>query len=154
MRVGKLVILLAEDEEKDAFFVREATRRCPAGHQLEVVQEGQEAVHYLLGEGKFADRDRYPLPQLILTDLKMPGMNGYELLGWLREHPPFALIPVIVLSGSQLDDDVREAYRLGANCYLCKPTSLSELVELLKITYDFWTRCESLPLLNTNQETY
>ena len=142
MKRGRLIILLIEDEEHDVFFVRAATQASGVGHELYAVRDGAEAVRYLRGEGDYADRQKFPRPNLVLTDLKMPGVNGFDFLLWVREHPDWGIIPIVVYSSSSLESDVREAYRLGANAYITKPSSLAEMVKLLQATYDFWSRCE------------
>jgi CheY-like chemotaxis protein len=83
---------------------------------------------------------------VILTDLKMPGMHGFEFLKWLRDHPESSIIPVIVYSSSRLEPDVRKAYSLGANCYLAKPHRLDEMRHTLRLLYEFWSRCECPPM--------
>src|SRR6266567_4843344 len=146
MNSGKLDILLAEDWDTDIFFVREATERVGASHTVHAVRDGREAIQYLRGEGQYADRKKFPLPNLILTDLKMPGMDGFEFLRWLRKHPDeCSIIPTIVFTSSYLEEDVREAYRLGANSFITKPTALKELVDVLRVTYEYWSRCKCPP---------
>jgi len=142
MRRGHLVILMVEDEEHDITFVQHATEESRAGHTLFAVGSGEEAIRYLRGEGKYADRQAFPMPNVVLTDLKMPGMDGFELLRWMRDHPECRIIPIIVYSNSSAEKDVIEAYRLGANSYMVKPSSLAEMVAMLKIIYDYWSRCE------------
>lgn len=135
-------MLLVEDDDHDIFFVRRATETSNGGHTVHVVHDGAQAIEYLRAEGIYADRERYPWPNLILTDLKMPGMDGFELLQWLHQNPYSAVIPLIVYSSSNLEADVRRAYRLGANAYIKKPGSVSELAQTLGLIYDFWSRCE------------
>src|SRR5882724_6304936 len=131
MKRGRLDILLIEDDDNDIYFVKRATEQGPAGHTVHAVHDGEEAICYLRGEGPFADRKKFPLPNIILTDLKMPRMNGFEFLSWVRKHPECRIIPVLMYSSSHLDADIREAYRLGANSYITKPRGLDELVDLL-----------------------
>jgi|SRR5947209_4750250 len=142
MKAGKLVILMLEDDENDILFVQRATERCGAGHTVNAVHNGVQGIEYLRGEGPYADRQKFPLPNVILTDLKMPEMDGFAFLRWLRSHPECGVIPSIVFSSSPLDVDVREAYRLGANSYITKPRDLNELVDTLRATYEYWSRCE------------
>ena len=146
MKRGRLVILLVEDDDHDIFFVKQATRASSAGHTVHAVHDGGEAIHYLKGEGAFRDRYQFPAPNVILTDIQMPGMNGFEFLKWLRAHPQYSIIPAMVYSSSCLEEDVREAYRLGANAYIAKPDVLKEMVEMLRLIYEFWSRCECPPL--------
>ena len=146
MKRGRLIMLLVDDEENDIYFVRRATEQSDAGHTVYAVNDGEEAIRYLRGKGRYADRHKFPLPNVILTDLKMPGMDGFEFLRWLRHNAGSSIIPTIVYSSSRLEKDVRQAYRLGANCYLVKPNSLEEMVKTLHSMYEFWSRCECPPI--------
>jgi CheY-like chemotaxis protein len=142
MKAGTLRILLVEDEENDVHLVQRATLIGGANHTVQAVGNGNAAIRYLRGEGQYADRKKFPLPNVILTDLKMPEMDGLEFLRWLRTHPESAVIPTIVFSSSALEADVQEAYRLGANAYISKPPTLNELVEILRVIFEFWSRCQ------------
>src|SRR5258706_12776145 len=114
-------ILLAEDDENDVFFLRRALARSGLGNPLIAVRDGQEAVDYLAGIGPYADRASHPLPGLIFLDLKMPRMNGFEVLLWLSSRPEFGELPVVVLTSSAQDSDIRKARELGADDYQVKP---------------------------------
>jgi len=142
MKPGRLIILLVEDDDNDIFFVRHATEASGARHAVYGVHDGEEATSYLTGAGQFADRHSFPLPNVILTDIKMPRMGGFELLRWLRTNSQYAVIPTIVYSSSHLEEDVREAYKSGANSFIRKPCSIEEMVEILRIMYQYWSRCE------------
>ncbi len=115
-------ILLVEDREDDVFLVRRAFEKAYLLNPLQVVRNGEEAVAYLKGEGTYANRAGYPLPSLILLDLKLPGMDGFDVLRWIRREPNFGSLPVIVLTSSEQIRDVNRAYQLGANSFLVKPT--------------------------------
>jgi len=138
----QLIVLLAEDDEHDAFFVQYATEQIGNGLTVKAVRHGEEAIRYLTGQGDFADRSKFPLPDLILTDLKMPCVDGFQLLSWLRQHPRFSLIPAIVFSSSDIESDVKEAYRSGANSFITKPNGLTDIGQALGVIYDYWSRCE------------
>ncbi len=146
MKRGHLVILLVEDDENDIVLVSKAIQAAGAGHSIRAVRDGEQAIQYLQGLDRYSDRQKFPIPNVVLTDLKMPRMGGFELLQWLRTNPPFSVIPAIIYSSSALEKDVREAYRLGANSYITKPTSLSGLVDTLRILYEYWSRCECPPI--------
>jgi CheY-like chemotaxis protein len=135
-------VLLVDDSMDDAFFVRRALDKIGWGKRCMVVEDGEEAIKYLRGEGIYADRQTYPFPTVILSDLKMPRMNGFELLRWVRDHPDCSVIPTILFSSSAVESDVKEAYMLGANAYIVKPTSPEEFEELMRVTCQFWTKCE------------
>src|ERR1700733_1780773 len=104
MATQKLV-LYAEDEENDVILMRLAFKQASIGHRLEAVRDGNEAVDYLVGAGAFADRDKYPLPSLILLDLKMPGRSGHDVLKFIRTQPAICTLPVIVLTSSNQESD-------------------------------------------------
>lgn len=118
-----MTFLLVEDDPNDVWMLRAEFGRVPAHIQLVNVEDGKDAMHYLERHGKYADTRCYPPPDVILLDLKMPRINGFEFLQWLRSssdsHHHF--IPVVVMSSSALREDVDRAYALGANSYLVKP---------------------------------
>jgi len=149
LKESKLEILLVEDEPHDVFFVRRALEQIAQGHTLHSVANGEEAIAYLRGEGPYAERGAFPCPNIILCDLKMPRMNGFEFLEWVRGHPECSVIPTVIISSSSIESDVRRAYQLGANAYMRKPTSLGELVKLIKVTYEYWGLCECPPIPKT-----
>jgi CheY-like chemotaxis protein len=120
---------------------------------LRIVEDGEEAVKYLSGHEEYADRSWFPLPNIIITDLKMPRMDGFELLRWLRAHPGCSAIPAIVMSSSGRPEDVIKAYNLGANCYFVKPSGLDELVTMIKIIFGFWSCCERPPIVWNEDKT-
>jgi len=141
-----LCILFVDDDPNDQLLVRTALRHFGLKPSLQVVRDGEQAIAYLTGAEEFEDRQQFPFPNVLLTDLKMPGMNGFELLQWLRDHPQYSLTPIIVLTSSRIESDVRHAYELGANSFMVKPQGLKQLVELIRITYEYWSRCERLPV--------
>src|SRR5947207_1247515 len=113
----KLVILLAEDDPNDAEIFIHALERSGRVAKLHITRDGDEVIDYLRGHGKFRNRKAHPFPDIIVLDLKMPRVNGLELLEWLRKSPQFSRIPKIMLSGSGLQADVEQAYKLGVNTY-------------------------------------
>jgi CheY-like chemotaxis protein len=137
-----LTILVIEDSEDDVFLFQKALAGEHIKNPVQVVKDGVEAIDYLEGKGEFHDRVRFPFPSVIFCDLKMPRMNGFDVLEWLRKHPECSVIPLIILSSSKEDVDVKKAYLMGANAYLLKPHTLSEFREMLRDTYKFWTWCE------------
>jgi CheY-like chemotaxis protein len=143
MKTRPLVVLVIDDDENDLLFLRAAFRAAGVTSGLQTVCGGAEGIVYLKGEGAQADRVRFPYPDLILTDLKMPGLDGFAVLEFLRQRPERTVIPTIVLSGSQDNDDVKRAYMLGASAYHMKPSSPLELRQLVKILYEYWSLCDT-----------
>src|SRR3954466_9352910 len=125
-------ILLVEDDPNDVFFLRYAFDQAGIRNPLLAVEHGQEAIDYLAGKGKYDDRSQHPLPCIILLDLKMPGVSGLDVLRWIKEQPHLACVIVIILSSSNNESDIHEAYRLGARSYLVKPLSLEERLALAR----------------------
>ena len=106
--------------------------------QLHAVTDGEEAIAYLQGANLFADRELYPLPNLVVLDLKMPRLSGFDVLAWLRQEEKCHWLPVIVLSSSNHEADVKRAYSLGANSYLVKPAAFDTLVEIVNAIWQYW----------------
>ena len=131
-------VLLAEDDENDVFFLERAFKEAGIRNPLSVTRNGQEAIDYLSGAGKFADRRKYPLPCFIILDLKMPIKTGMEVLEWLKESPSLRPLPTMVFSSSAQKDDVEKAYTLGANAFVTKPASVEARTELAKLIRGFW----------------
>ena len=139
-------LLLAEDDENDIVFfseaLEEASQKASVPIRLEVTRDGEQALCYLKGEGEFSDRKKYPFPQIIVTDLKMPLLNGLDVLAWLKEHDEYKRVPKILLSGSSEECDVDEAYRLGVNTFFQKPASLNDFRELVYYIVCYWAHTE------------
>jgi len=131
-------ILLAEDDRNDIFLMRRAFDSAGYLNPLCVVHNGQEVVDYLEGAGQFSQRDKFPLPGLVLLDLKMPLMDGFDVLAWLRGHPRFDTLPVVVLTASKLDEDVKRSRELGVYDYRVKPHAFEDLVRLLDDVRKCW----------------
>jgi CheY-like chemotaxis protein len=125
-------ILVVEDTEDDVFFLKRAMKDATIGNPVQVVVDGQQALDYMAGAGIYADREKYPLPFLILLDLKLPYVMGLDVLKWIREQPQFKKILVAVLTSSQSDQDIAATTRLGGDFYLVKPPSKVKLGELVK----------------------
>ena len=136
--LNKIPILLAEDDKNDIFLMRRAFDTAGYQNPLFIVHNGQETVEYLEGKGQFSQRDRYPLPGLLLLDLKMPLMDGYDVLAWLRDHREFLSLPVVVLTASKLDEDILKARQLGVYDYRVKPNAFEDLVRLLDDVRKCW----------------
>ena len=131
-------ILIAEDDKNDLFLLRLAFQKAAVSHQLKHAPDGQVAFDYLTGNEPFSDRDEYPFPDLLLLDLKMPRLDGFDLLRLLRSHPRLSSLPVVVLSSSILEKDIQLAKELGAREYLVKPTLLDDYRKLVLGLHDRW----------------
>ena len=126
-----LLILHVEDDENDAILFRKACERAGLPAETFRVDAADHARAYLLGEGIYSDRTRYPLPQIIVLDLKMPRMDGFEFLRWLRHEEKFAAIPVLVFTASISREDKSRAIAEGASSFFVKPASFEALVKLV-----------------------
>jgi len=144
---SRLPLLVAEDDENDVFFLQRAFQQAKVENPLHVVRDGQETIDYLSGDGKFSDRNLYPLPYLVILDLKMPGKNGLDVLRWLHEQPELRCLPVLVLTSSAQQADIEKAYELGANAFVVKPASLEKRVELAKLIGGFWLEFNEGPIV-------
>ncbi|HEY9154190.1 MAG TPA: response regulator [Opitutaceae bacterium] len=133
-------ILIVEDNEDDFFILKRAFSSAGVKPTLRQVTDGEEAIHYLSGVGKYSDRVAFPLPLLVLLDLKLPKIPGHDVLGWIRQRPELSGLVVIVLSSSKETSDIEKAYRLGTNAYMVKPSALNELVDAIKALQIFWLR--------------
>jgi CheY-like chemotaxis protein len=139
------VILLAEDREDDILLIRKCFEKGQISNPLYVVRDGEEAIAYLEGVGKYANRIEYPLPDLLLLDLKMPRMDGFEVLRWVRQRPGLSSLRVVVLTSSDHIRDVNQAYDLGANSFLVKPLDFDNFVETSKVLKRFWLDLSQAP---------
>jgi len=139
------VILLVEDREDDILLVKNAFHKGGIDNPIQVVRDGEEAIHYLAGEGLYSNRAEYPLPDLILLDLKMPKVDGFDVVRWIRRQPGFGSIPVVVLTSSDAIRDVNRAYALGANSFMVKPMDFENFVETAKMLKTYWLRTSKRP---------
>jgi CheY-like chemotaxis protein len=131
-------ILLVEDSPDDVLLVRRAFQKAGIENPIVAVENGDDALAYLDGTGLYADRQKYPLPTLMLLDLKLPRRSGLEVLAWVRRHSGIKRLPVIVLTSSRDEDDINRAYDLGANSYLVKPVAFDDLLRLVRSLEGYW----------------
>jgi CheY-like chemotaxis protein len=127
-----VTVLHVDDDPNDTTLFQVACAKAAVDFELQNIEDGHEVIEYLSGQGKYADRTRYKMPSLVLLDLKMPKTTGLEILKWIRSHSILKHLPVIVLSGSELKEDMRDAYAGGANSYLVKPPNFESLVHLVR----------------------
>ena len=144
---ARKTFLLVEDDGFDVEFVENEFNQSPLHISLQTVRDGVEAMHYVEGQGEYADRQKYPLPDVILLDLKMPRMDGFEFLTWLRSRSTdlHRFIPVVVMSSSPLPEDVERAYTLGANSYLIKPVNWYDFRDRIRALGIYWSAHEATP---------
>lgn len=138
MNEGRPQLLVVEDDENDVFFLRRALQSTGAEIDLHVAADGRQALDYLLGRAGYADRAKHPLPNLVLLDLKVPYISGLDVLRQIRATPELRKLIVIVLTSSALDSDVVQAYEIGANSFLVKPSRLDEQKRLAQRIADYW----------------
>ena len=136
-----LTILYAEDEENDVFFLQRGFKLAGSSHTFKAVPDGSQALEYLTGEGIFADRTRYPFPDLILLDINMPKKSGLDVLAWLRSQPRYNSLPALILTSSSRPEDMEKARQLGADDYLLKPSDPLKLIEVVRYLEEHWLSC-------------
>lgn len=125
-------LLLVEDEPGNVLLIKRAMSKVERNIQIQAVEDGEQAVNYLKKTVDNTYTSKYPLPNLILTDIKMPRMNGMELLAWIKKQPEFVNLPVIMLSSSGEIEDINQATALGASSYIVRPGSFTGLVEVMQ----------------------
>lgn len=138
-------VLYVEDSADDFVLLKLASRKCGTPFFLQHAGDGEETMAYLSGDGAYADREEYPFPDLVLLDLKMPRLDGFEVLQWIRTNPATASLTVVVLAGSSFRADIRRALELGANSYATKPARFEELQVLIDQIADVWLAREKVP---------
>lgn len=131
------MILLVDDNPHDVVLIRLAFRKVGIIDTIQLVKDGTEAMRYISGEGSYGDRHQFPIPTLVLLDLKMPQTSGFEVLQWIRKQAHLDSVVVVVMSGSRNDADIERAYSLGANMYLIKPSRFEDLVRLMESLKDY-----------------
>lgn len=142
------VVLLVEDNVDDVILIERAFEKARIVNPLRVVGDGDEALDYLGGRGKYNDRAAYPLPAFVLLDLKLPRRSGLDVLTWMRSEPCVKRIPVIVLTSSRESVDVDRAYELGVNSYLCKPVAFDALLEMVQTLNVYWLLFNERPSMS------
>lgn len=139
------VFLLVEDDANDVLLIRRAFAEAQVVNPLVVIRNGEEAMAYFMGIGAYKNRSEFPLPSMVLLDLKLPGMGGIEFLKWLRAQPGFGKTRVVVLTSSNLTRDVNDAYQAGANSFLVKPIDFENLVQIGSALKGYWVWMDKPP---------
>jgi CheY-like chemotaxis protein len=142
-------ILLVEENPKDVLLMQRAVRKAGIVNPVQIVNDGDAAVLYLSGQAPYNDRNIYPLPVLILLDLKLPRRSGAEVLMWLRQQPGIKRLPVVVLTASKEYIDINNVYDLGVNAYIVKPVAFNELVEIVRTLNLHWIIFNEKPQITT-----
>jgi CheY-like chemotaxis protein len=143
----KQTILLADDSPNDLMLMRIAFKKAESNTPIQEVHNGEEAIAYLGGEGQYNDRNKFPLPVVLLLDLNMPMKNGFEVLQWLRTHSQLKRMSVIILTASMRMEDVERAFDLGAHAFLVKPPTVEQLVIMVRRLHD-WLEINHFPPVN------
>ena len=144
--IERSLVLLVEDDPDDVLLTQIAFERARLANPLGVVRDGEEAIAYLSGAKQYADRNKFPLPILLLLDLKMPRVNGFQVLEWLAKHPELHSIPVAIMTSSENDPDIKRAFELGAHSYLAKPPDAMALLNLVKRLHAYWMILNERPV--------
>jgi CheY-like chemotaxis protein len=145
-RTRKTVLLMADDDEDDCLLMREAVHEVFRSDDFHCVRDGQALMDYLFRRGIYTDPETFPLPDLILLDLNMPGKNGLQTLEEIKQHRLFKTIPVLIFSTSKEQDEIDLCYKLGANSYITKPVSFDQLIKVVRCLSDYWFGVVGLPL--------
>ncbi len=141
-------ILIVEDEEAHAQLTYRAIRKSGNANRVDIVGDGEQALDYLLNRGKYTDKDKYPAPGLVLLDIKLPGIDGIEVLTQIKSHPLLRQIPVIMLTTSEREEDMARAYSQYANSYLTKPVGFKEFEEKIRQIDFYWMIINESPALD------
>jgi len=141
----KLVILIADDDEEDRMLTEEALEEIQMASNLQFVEDGEEALNYLHNSGKFTDKNKFPIPHLILLDLNMPKKDGRDVLAEIKQHERLKKIPVVILTTSNSGEDIRNMYSAGVNSYITKPVSYQGMLDAMSSLKNYWFNIVSLP---------
>lgn len=147
-----LRVLVIDDDLDDQFFSQLALEKVlPAGSTVQLIHSGNQGIAYMIGEGKFADRQTFPFPSLIITDLKMADGDGFHVLEFLQKNPAWNVVPRLMFSNSTNDDDVRTAYMLGASAYHVKPMGKAQTEKRMRSIVEYWAGSEVPPVDRTGR---
>ncbi len=139
------LILLVEDDEDHAFLIRRVFWKGTPIMPLQVVTSGEEAIEYLEGAGRYSNRAEFPLPRVVLLDLRLPGMDGFEVLRWIRQRPGLKTLRVVVMTCSEFEQDASLACILGADSFITKPADFASLIQMIQASRAFWLGFDTAP---------
>lgn len=140
-----MVILMADDDDDDFLLTQKALKESKLLNRLFRVDDGEELLDYLNGKGKYADKQAYPRPGVILLDLNMPRKDGREALKEIKEHPDMCDIPVVVFTTSKAEEDIYKSYKLGVNSFITKPVTFESLIQVMQTLGKYWFEIVELP---------
>ena len=143
--VARKTVLVADDDFNDISLLKRAFLKAGIDVSLNVVRDGAEAIQYLDGDNAFADRNAFPMPMLLLLDLKMPRTNGFEVLKWVRSQDGLRRLLVVVMTNSDEPRDIDRAYDLGANSFLKKPDDFTDLLKMSEKLHEYWIETNLCP---------
>lgn len=143
-----LIILIADDDPDDRLMIKEALSEKRPNNPLHFVEDGEELMDYLFHRGKYASPGNQPLPGLILLDLNMPKKDGREALREIKADPVLRRIPVVILTTSKMEEDIRRTYLMGVNSFVTKPVSFDALVDMMQTITKYWLDIVELPVVN------
>jgi len=143
--MNKMILMLVEDNPDDILLAQRALKKCGMENNVVVAHDGVEALEYLFGTGKYANRDKTSLPTVVLMDLKMPRMNGMETLQQIRSHNETAYLPVVILTSSSEEQDMLQSYEHGANSYIRKPVDFSRFLDVVESLVRYWSTVNEFP---------
>jgi CheY-like chemotaxis protein len=141
----KIQILIADDDSEDTMLIREALIENQIENKVQRVENGEELMDYLKNTGNYSNKEKYPLPGVIMLDLNMPKMDGREALKEIKGDINLCSIPIIVFTTSSNDKDLNLSYKFGANSYISKPVTFSSMVELMRTFSNYWLQTVDLP---------
>ena len=144
-RGTQITILMAEDDPDDRFLTQEAFREAHLVNDLHFVEDGEDLMDYLRRQGKYADKEEYPRPGLILLDLNMPKKDGRQALEEIKADPELHMIPVVVLTTSEAEEDILASYDLGVSGYITKPVKFEALINVIRVLGRYWFEVVELP---------
>ncbi|HUR46928.1 MAG TPA: response regulator [Candidatus Saccharimonadales bacterium] len=142
MKAQKFTLLIVDDDQNDRFLIERAFKSLGPYYRIHALENGNEAIRYIKGEDEYSDRSKYQFPSYIITDLKMTQGDGFDLLNYIKTHPALSIIPVVMLSGSEDLDDIRQAYLLGVSSYFTKPSPTEDLAMLIRNIHNYWSQCQ------------
>lgn len=144
-KLRKIIILLVDDDQADINITLRAFKKLQTKDEIFVVKDGQEAIDFIFNLGKFEDKKKFPMPDLILLDLKLPKLSGFQVLEKLKNDSRCKHIPIIILTSSKNEDDIRKCYELGCSSYIPKTISYENFVEIIKGFNYYWHEINLLP---------